>query len=71
MAGSDDEKRTLTGFDQALKNVWTAGLLGDYDFLSPWNNHWVDIYKLAFSLFTTIMITNILSMSSQVFFFYL
>src|SRR5438094_637954 len=62
--GSDAFSR----FDKAAKNQW-SGVLGNFDSLKPWEgNFWVDTSIIVFSLFSTIITLNILSMYSQIFF---
>src|ERR1041385_2099439 len=56
--GSDAFSR----FDKAAKSQW-SGVLGNFDSLKPWeDNPWVDISMVVFTLFTSIIILNILSM---------
>src|ERR1051325_11814661 len=64
-----DGKENLLGFDQTFKYLW-FGFLDDYSFLSPWpKNFWLDIGRITFSFFTSIVILNILSKYLQICFF--
>jgi hypothetical protein len=59
---SFDGIEQFSEFSQAIKFVWFA-FLGDYSLLSPWpNNPWLDIGRVAYSFFSSILILNILSM---------
>jgi hypothetical protein len=64
-----NDQEQLSEFDQTLKFLW-FGFLGDYSFLSPWpKNFWLDIGRITFSFFTSIVILNILSTYLQICFF--
>ena len=60
---------TYQGLGTLLENIWLAALSSGYDFLEPWNeNGFVRLCVILFSIFTTIIVVNLLSMYLKIFF---
>jgi hypothetical protein len=57
-----DDREKISEFGQSLKYICFT-FLGDYDFLNSWpDNRWLDMGRIIFSFFTSIVTLNILSM---------
>jgi hypothetical protein len=64
---SDDGKSTFEGLDKLLQYFWLASIGSNYDFIKPWDkNNFVRFCMFVFSIFTTIMVVNLLSMYLQI-----
>ena len=62
----DDGESTFEGLGKLLENIWLASLSSSYDFLDPWDkNGFVRFFVFVFSIFTTIIVVNLLSMYLQ------
>ena len=60
---TDDGGNKYEGLGKLLENIWLAALSSGYDFLEPWNkNIFLRLCLFAFSIFTTIIVVNLLSM---------
>jgi hypothetical protein len=64
----DDEKNapkenTFGGYGNSFYNIWLGFINSGFDYLDPWVNHpLVPLCNIIFTLFTSIIIINLLSM---------
>lgn len=64
----DDDKKmynknTYDNYIKTSNNVWSGFLNASYDYMYPWDSrYFVSIMRIAFSLFASIIIMNLLSM---------
>jgi hypothetical protein len=60
------EENTYDGYIKTSNNVWLGFLNVSYDYMHPWDSrYFVSIMRIAFSLFTAIIIMNLLSMYTK------
>ena len=63
----DDDGNKFEGLGKLLENIWLAALSSGYDFVRPWDkNIFVILCVFLFSIFSTIVFVNLLSMYLQI-----
>src|SRR5947208_16330852 len=64
-------ENTFDNFGKSLQNFWLGAIGSNYDFLTPWDkNIFIRLSIFALSLFTTVVVVNLLSMYLQILFFF-
>jgi hypothetical protein len=65
----DGENTTFVNLGILFQNIWLASMSSDYDFYNPWGKNGFTRLSIFFiSLFTTVMVVNLLSMYLQILF---